>query len=108
MDKDGEDLHEVMVKSIAWDEDKDATLVTLLEGFKHKFEDGDEIKFREVLGMDALEMGGASSANEVAGVTVKVLTPTQFTLKGLDARKYTPYQGNGIAKQVKVNYYTIV
>jgi hypothetical protein len=32
-----------MIKNIAFDEAKDGTVVTLLEGFKHKYEDGDQV-----------------------------------------------------------------
>jgi PII-like signaling protein len=48
MDKDGEELQEVMIKNIAYDEAKGATVVTLLEGFKHKYEDNDHAAFKEV------------------------------------------------------------
>ena len=51
MDKDGEELQEVMIKNIEYNEKKDQTVVTLLEGFKHKFEDNDQVSFKEVLGM---------------------------------------------------------
>jgi hypothetical protein len=40
-----------MIKNIAHDSSSNQTIVTLLDGFKHKFEDGETLQFREVLGM---------------------------------------------------------
>jgi hypothetical protein len=40
-----------MIKDIKWDEKREATVVTLLEGFKHKYEDGDQVIIKEVKGM---------------------------------------------------------
>ncbi len=99
MDKDGEELQEVMIKNIEYNEKKDQTVVTLLEGFKHKFEDNDQVSFKEVLGMK-LKEDEEKSINDVT-VTVKVINPSSFSINE-DARNYTPYEGNGIAKQVKV------
>ena len=99
IDKDGEELQEVMIKNIAYDEEKDATIVTLLEGFKHIYEDNDHAAFKEVLGMKKIE-DNEKSINDVT-VSVKVINPSSFIISE-DARNYTPYEGNGIAKQVKV------
>jgi len=33
---------------------------------------------------------------------VKVITRESFVIYGCDATAYTPYEGNGIAKQIKV------
>lgn len=99
LDKDGEELQEVMIKNIAYDEAKEATVVTLLEGFKHKYEDNDHASFKEVLGMKLIE-DNEKSINDVT-VTVKVINPSSFMICE-DLSKYTAYEGNGIAKQVKV------
>lgn len=99
MDKDGEELQEVMIKNIAYDEEKEYTVVTLLEGFKHKFEDDDHCAFKEVLGMRSIE-DSEKSINDIT-VTVRVINPSSFFIVE-DIRNYTPYEGNGIAKQVKV------
>jgi hypothetical protein len=99
LDKDGEELQEVMIKNIAYDEAKEATVVTLLEGFKHKYEDNDYASFKEVLGMKLIE-DNEKSINDVT-VTVKVINPSSFMICE-DLSKYTAYEGNGIAKQVKV------
>ena len=88
-----------MIKNIAYDEAKEATVVTLLEGFKHKYEDNDHASFKEVLGMKLIE-DNEKSINDVT-VTVKVINPSSFMICE-DLSKYTAYEGNGIAKQVKV------
>lgn len=48
MDKNGEELVDVMIKSISREEEG---VVELIETVKHKFEDGDEVLFSEVKGM---------------------------------------------------------
>ena len=88
-----------MIKNITYDETKEATIVTLLEGFKHKYEDNDQVSFKEVLGMRLLA-DNEKSINDVT-VTIKVINPSSFIISE-DARNYTPYENNGIAKQVKV------
>jgi hypothetical protein len=85
-----------MIKDISYDESKSSTVVTLLPGFKHKFEDNDQVNIKEVLGMKKLSDSDASINDAV--VSIKVINPTQFSLKEIDARDYTPYEGNGIAK----------
>jgi hypothetical protein len=40
-----------MIKNIEYNEAKNATVVTLLDGFKHKYEDGDQVIIKEVKGM---------------------------------------------------------
>lgn len=99
-DKDGEELQEVMIKDISYSDIKETTIVTLLPGFKHRYEDGDQIQFREVLGMQTIDDQMGASINDKV-VTIKVINPTQFSIDE-DSRKYTLYSGNGIAKQVKV------
>lgn len=88
-----------MIKDISYNEEKNASIVTLLEGFKHKFEDGDEVEIKEVLGMQSKEDKNKSINGIVT--KVKVINPSSFTISE-DVRNYSPYDGNGIAKQVKV------
>ncbi len=52
LDKNGEELQEVMIKSIS---NEEKGLIELLPITKHKFEDGDEIILTEVKGMPLLE-----------------------------------------------------
>jgi hypothetical protein len=104
LDKDGEELQEVMIKDISWDDKSEATVVTLLEGFKHKYEDGDHVIIKEVKGMEVLEEEkGEGALTSINGkqVSVKIINPTSFMIDD-DARKYSAYQGNGIAKPIKV------
>ncbi len=91
-----------MIKDIKWDEKREATVVTLLEGFKHKYEDGDQVIIKEVKGMMSNEemKEGENSINGKQ-VTVKVINPSSFMINE-DARQYSEYEGNGIAKQIKV------
>lgn len=93
-----------MIKDISWDDKREATVVTLLEGFKHKYEDGDHVVIKEVKGMEVLEEEkgeGALASINGKQVSVKIINPTSFMIDD-DARKYSAYQGNGIAKQIKV------
>jgi Ubiquitin-activating enzyme E1 FCCH domain len=59
-----------MIKDISFSEKENATVVTLLEGFKHKFEDNDQVIIKEVLGMTKSE----SSINNMV-TTIKVINP---------------------------------
>lgn len=92
LDKNGEELQDVMIKSI--ENDSDEALVELLPHTKHKFEDGDEVIITGVDGMKAKE-GQGKSINETIH-KVKVLTPYSFKIgstKGFDV-----YERNGIAR----------
>ena len=97
LDKNGEELHEVLIKSIHYDEEKNRTVVTVLDGYKHKFEDSDVIQFKEVQGMQLNEDEKTTSINDVNEVRVKVIDTTKFEISE-DARKYSKYEGSGIAK----------
>jgi hypothetical protein len=93
IDKDGEELQEVMIKDISWDEKHEATVVTLLEGFKHKYEDGDNVVIKELKGMELLEEEkgeGAMPSINGKQVSVKIINPTSFMIDD-DARKYGTY-----------------
>lgn len=83
-----------MIESITNEEEG---LVTLLPGFKNKFEDGDQIVFREVLGMNLQE--GEGSINGTVH-SVKVVNTSSFKIG--NTLGFTKYEGNGIAKQIRV------
>jgi ubiquitin-activating enzyme E1 len=50
LDKNGEELAEIMIKSITLSEDG-KVIVSVLDNYKHKFEDSDVIQLKEVDGM---------------------------------------------------------
>lgn len=105
VDKNGEQLQDSMLKSISNEEEG---LVELLANTKHSYEDGDEVLITEVKGMMLKE--GEKHADEslksdsINGTIhkVKVINPSSFRIG--DTRKFTPYQGNGIAKQLKSKF----
>ena len=55
LDRNGEDLQDVMIRNISNEEEG---LVELLPNIKHKFEDGDEVLITQVEGMQVLELSG--------------------------------------------------
>ena len=102
LDKNGEELQDVMIQKIASEE---AAVVELLQNQKHKFEDGDEVLLQGVEGMK-LKAGEkhddplvkSDSINDTIH-KVTVLTPYSFKIG--DTRKFEPYERSGIAKQLK-------
>lgn len=102
VDKNGEEVQEVMIKSITTAEEG---VVTLLEGAKHKFEDGDTVIFTGVDGMELLnktpEKGEKPATDSINGTLhrVKVININSFKIG--DTRGFAPYVRNGLAKQVK-------
>ena len=92
LDKNGEDLQDVMIKHIS---NEEKGLVELLPTLKHKFEDGDEVLLTEVVGMDLLpglehedKELKSKNINETIH-KVQVLTPYSFRIG--DTRNYSPY-----------------
>jgi hypothetical protein len=102
LDKNGEELQDVMIQKIS---NEEAGVVELLQNQKHKFEDGDEVFLQGVEGM-RLRAGEkhedplvkSDSINQTIH-KVKVLTPYSFQIG--DTRKFEKYERNGIAKQLK-------
>jgi len=99
LDKNGEDLQDVMIKAISNEEEG---LVELLPNTKHRFEDGDEILFTNVEGMKLLPgekhddpAVKSDSINDTIH-KVKVINPYSFRIG--DTRKFDKYEHNGIAK----------
>jgi molybdopterin/thiamine biosynthesis adenylyltransferase len=102
LDKNGEELQDVMIQKIS---NEEAGVVELLQNQKHKFEDGDELVFRGVEGMKLKagekhddELVKSDSINDTIH-KVTVLTPYSFKIG--DTRKFEKYERNGIAKQLK-------
>jgi len=86
-DKDGEEIREVLIKSIT---NEEQGLVTLLETNRHNFEDGDQVLITEVVGMQEI--------NETKH-RVKVVSAHSFRIG--DTTKFTPYSHNGKVKLIK-------
>jgi len=96
LDKNGEELTSCNIKSISCDE---KGLVELLDGSKHNLEDGDEVHFVEVSGMQLIEgkehPGSnkdlkSASINETIWKVKNVITTSSFTIG--DTTMYTAYK----------------
>ena len=88
-DKNGEDCKSILVSNITRD-----GVVTTQEDKRHDLEDGDLVKFKEVVGMESLN-----------GQTfkVKVLTPFTLELEGLNEaiKEGETYKRNGTIDEIK-------
>jgi ubiquitin-activating enzyme E1 len=98
LDKNGEELAEIMIKSIALSEDG-KVIVSVLDNYKHKFEDSDVIQLKEVNGMVDSE---GKSVNDIEQIKIRVIDTSSFELLGVDIQKYSKYESGGIAKQIKI------
>lgn len=105
LDKNGEELLDVIVNSIS---NEEKGVVELLGNQKHKFEDGDEVTFTGIEGMKLKEGEShedpsvkTDSINETIH-KVTVINPYSFKIG--DTRKYTPYEAKGIAKQLRMKH----
>ncbi len=103
LDKNGEELQDVMIKAI--EADSEEALVELLPHTKHKFEDGDEVLFIGVEGMK-LKPGmthddQAIKSDSINDTIHKVKVVSPYSFKIGDTRKYEKYERNGIARQLK-------
>lgn len=87
-DKNGEEPASVLISAI----DEDGT-VTTQEDKRHDLEEGDLVRFSEVVGMEQV--------NNVVLRVVKVLTPYTFSVGDLRPLGAKPYVRNGIVEQVK-------
>jgi hypothetical protein len=103
LDKNGEELQDCMIKAFTVQENQ--TLVELLPNAKHKFEDGDEVLFEGVLGMELLEdqkqPDVSFKSNSINETIWKVTVVSPYSFKIGDTRMYAPYKGNGLAKQLR-------
>jgi hypothetical protein len=103
LDKNGEELPDCNITKITIDE---VATIDLLQNQRHKLEDGDEVVLSGIEGMK-LKAGESHEDQAFKALTsinetihkVKVLTPYSFTIG--DTRKYEPYVGKGIVKQLK-------
>ena len=85
-------------------------MVELIPNAKHKFEDGDEVHFVGIDGMKLLE--GKSQPDDNKAVksgsineTIwKVKTKTPYSFYIGDTRMYDKYEGQGIAKQLRMKH----
>mgnify|MGYP000926696280 CR=1 FL=1 len=108
LDKNGEEIQEVMIKNIT---NAKEGVVTLLDGVKHKFEDGDTIIITKVDGMDVIdkettleiasEKGEKTTTHSINGTMHKITTINANSFKIGDTRRFTSYIRNGLAKQIK-------
>mmetsp|Transcript_13065 Transcript_13065/g.17628 ORF Transcript_13065/g.17628 Transcript_13065/m.17628 type:complete len:227 (+) Transcript_13065:1605-2285(+) len=101
LDKNGEQLQNVIVRSIS---SAEQGVVELLGNQKLNLEDGDEVTFEDIEGMKLKEGetqsdGSTSDSINQTIHSVTVLNPYSFKIG--DTRKYTPYISNGISKQLR-------
>lgn len=94
LDKDGEELQELVIDSIT---NAEEGIVTLQQGFKHRFEDGDEVTFKQIKGMKSLDDENKSLNDTVH--KVKVINPASFKIGSTVS--YSPYESSGLVKQIK-------
>jgi len=102
LDKNGEELQDVMIQKIS---NEEAGVVELLQNQKHKFEDGDEVVFQGLEGMK-LKEGEKHDDPQVKSDSIndtihKVTVLTPYSFKIGDTRKFEKYERNGIARQLK-------
>ena len=91
-DKDGEDPKEIMIKNIKIKDEKTAE-VTILDGLRHDFSDGDLVELIEVVGLDGINK---------KQFKVKSLSKDKFEIIGDLKDIKDDYKRNGIAKEIKI------
>ena len=107
LDKNGEEAPEVMIDQITCEENGK---VTLLEGVKHTFEDGDTIVMRNVEGMRLLDehkkqiSEGEEPPESIEGIMFKVKTINYNSFFIGDTRMFGKHIRGGLAKQVKLPF----
>jgi ubiquitin-activating enzyme E1 len=80
LDNNGEELAEIMIKSISLSDDG-KVIVSVLDNYKHKFEDSDVIQLKEVNGMVNSD---GKSINDVEQIKIRVINTSSFELLGVD------------------------
>jgi molybdopterin/thiamine biosynthesis adenylyltransferase len=102
LDKNGEELQDVIIRSIT---NEEIGIVELLGNQKHKFEDGDECTFADVDGMklneDESHEDEAVTSDSINETIHKVTVINPYSFKIGDTRKFSPYIGKGIVKQLR-------
>lgn len=112
-DENGEEPFEGIIKSISNEEEG---LVTLLDGVKHPYQDGDFVVLSLVEGMEVVQESmeekseaqlffEQQSKEKIKGVNnrvfkIKVVNWNSFRIG--DTRNFTPYKGNGLCRNLKV------
>ena len=101
VDKNGEELQEVMIGKITNEENG---VVSLLSGHTHKFEDGDTVVINGVEGMELITKPEEESKETSKSINqtqhkVRVINASKFTIG--DTTKYSEYIGNGLAKPIR-------
>jgi len=100
IDKNGEEVQEVMLGKIT---NEEQGVVSLLAGHNHKFEDGEEIIINGVEGMQLTQPDTVDKSlpQSINGTRHKIQVINASSFKIGDTRGFTPYVGNGLAKQIK-------
>ena len=105
LEQNSEEIAEVMIQNIS--SEGDHTVVKLVEGFKHQFQDQDVIELQEVRGMllksdgDHQINSGSNSINGTQHTIKRVIDRSSFVLE-TDISRYSEYESSGLAKHVKV------
>ena len=89
-DADGEDTKSFIVVNAT---QTNPCIVTVHEDKRHKFQDGDYVKFNEVEGMSQLNSLSPTKIDVIDGFSFKVQ---------VDATGFSPYQRQGLVENVKV------
>ena len=93
IDKDGEEIKEVVIQDIT---NEEQGVVTLLHS-EFIFEDGDEVQIQEVKGMTKTD----ESDKSINGSVHKIITVNPTSFKIGNTLEYSKYEGSGLAKQIK-------
>jgi hypothetical protein len=100
LDKNGEEVPDVMIKGIEGDADE--AIVELLPNNKHKLEDGDEVLITKVEGMKLKEGEKHDYKSDSINETIhKIKTLTPYSFKIGSTKKYEKYERNGFVKTLK-------
>jgi hypothetical protein len=104
IDKDGEDVGEVMIRSIeSVTSEKEPTQrakITLIEGATHGFSEQDQVSLKEVVGMKSKSGEIDATVNGQTYTILEVNNRNSFVID-CDMTQFTEYERDGLAKQVK-------
>lgn len=104
LDKNGEEAVEVMIKNITIAE---KAVVTLLDGAKHPFEDGEVVIIKGVDGMEIVDLDkpvqqGQEQLKSINGTLHKIETINSNSFRIGSTLPFKPYVRNGTAKNLKL------
>lgn len=94
LDKNGEEPIEVIIKNISQEE---KAVVSLIDGAKNPFEDGEAVVIKDVEGMKSLEDGSKSINGTIH--KIKVINSKSFEIG--DTTGYEAYIRSGTVKNIK-------